>query len=120
MEAEIEILEKWKVELKYLEKWKTEIATMEEALKKDIDSSLNDISTWNKANQVYLHVNIEVAEQFTNTNSPRLVEVKMKKERINRKIKGKVIEEDFTMNNPVHTPVGKLISPLVPEQGCNP
>ena len=52
-------------------KWKTEISDMEEALKKDIDSSLNDISTWNKANKVYLHVNVEVAETFTNINSPK-------------------------------------------------
>ena len=77
----------WKTEiqalddLESLERWKTEIADMEEALKKDIESSLIDVSKWNTAIQEYLHDNMEVAETFTSIDSHKLVEVKMKKDR---------------------------------------
>ena len=36
---------------------------------------------------------------------------------VTRKIEEKVLDEDFTMNNPVHTPVGKPITLPVPKQG---
>ena len=101
---------------------------MEEALKRDIDSSLNDVSTWNTANQVYLHANMEVAETFPNIYSPSLVEVKRKKDKKLDKDKPMELEKHDNLNETVEKKLLRRLElnevkfnpPPMPEQGVTP
>ena len=68
--------------LKRLQLWKAKITDLEESMKLHFESSLNDTSTLNEADQVSLYVNMEVAVPLPPVSSPVVVKVKMKQDRI--------------------------------------
>ena len=102
-----------------LQLWKAKIADLEESMK-HFESSLKDVSKWNTAKQEYLQDNMEVAKELKVENFQIIKVEIIQQQRKATSMEEKVLDEDFTMNNPVHTPVGKPIILPVPEQGVIP